>query len=807
MRKITFTVYPKAQVTKGEPYTLAWEKWLELFSKHEIRGNPCDTSDRAALDKAKNGSAIVLGEIPKTAPRRGVNVLSIHAGALDLENLPDDRIEKILKTLSPFEHFIWTTHKHGSEVAGGKARLRVLLPLAEAIEPKDHPRLWAGLNELVGGANDAQTKDIGRLHFLPSTFDPSVAWTLRNPGRWLALDDLPDANDPRSKTPFQDQTIENLKFKLRVLPKGDPLKAALLALLSGEPFADLGSRHDVMLSMTFWLALKNRHLTPSSIASMFQASLGKMGADAPTVAEAQEAYKGAVGKLDQQKQEHNAEVEKEVRGCEPYTDDDLKRIAKANGWALQDLKDKWIIQKDGSGWFLTETGDYAGPYSREDMGMAATKFLSQAPIRLIEFTKSGYRYRNVGEVAREAGSLADRVISDLTIQRTRYNPQTRTMHEAILPLRFMEPKFDPDFDKWLHIATGAMYSKIVDWLACCPDLNKLLCAIYFDGAPSSGKTMFAHGVAKVWTDGPPADIASVISDFNDELARCPLVIADEEIPHSYRQTATTFLRSMLSTTSRTLKRKYKPTSEVRGALRLVLTANNEFLLDNKEVSSAQDLDAIAQRFLYVHVGQEAADFLGTLSRERKEEWVKEGIAAHIFWLSKNHVIEKPGNRFWVEGDISQMHRLLMTGSKWNSLACEWLVKYLMNPEPFDGKVNGLVRRMHGQLLVNDEALSNGWTLYLNTKQECETAKIGAALRAIAKTSERKQIRFQGRRIRYREIDIEHLISWSERYGIGDKETMLARLEGALDAGPNVVKFERQPPSTEADLDEEGNLIY
>jgi len=122
-----------------------------------------------------------------------------------------------------------------------------------------------------------------------------------------------------------------------------------------------------------------------------------------------------------------------------------------------------------------------------------------------------------------------------------------------------------------------------------------------------------------------------------------------------------------------------------------------------------------------------------------------------------------------------MHRLLMTGSHWNSMICEWLVRYLMNPNPFDSKATGLIRREDAVLLVNDQAILDGWELYLKTKQEPETAKIGAALRAISKTTRRQQLRFNGQRVRYRVIDIDHLISWSDRYNIGDRETILAAL--------------------------------
>ncbi len=117
----------------------------------------------------------------------------------------------------------------------------------------------------------------------------------------------------------------------------------------------------------------------------------------------------------------------------------------------------------------------------------------------------------------------------------------------------------------------------------------------------------------------------------------------------------------------------------------------------------------------------------------------------------------------------------MTGTGWNSLCCEWLVRYLMDPRAFDSAHPGLIRKEDGELLVNDQALIDGWGLYLKTKTEPETAKIGAALRAISRDMPRRQLRHNGIRIRYRVIDVQNLLHWSDRYGIGDEEVIMSRL--------------------------------
>lgn len=787
MREVTFTVYRSAQDVAGRPTTQTWERWVELLSTHDVRGRPEDGSDKAALDRAKNGPAIILGEIPAGESRKGANVRSVHALALDLENETEERLEQAFEKLAIFEFFAWTTHKHGSQISNGFPRLRVLLPFAEPLEPSCHAEAWSRLNQLIDDLNDPSTKDIGRLHFLPSTFDISKAWHLHHRGKWLTLEDLPTLGEKPSLFSSESNSndgIRRLRNQMRRFDRDDPLKEPLKQLFAGESFAEAGNRHRGVLALTMWLAERNTDLDATALQSLFGPSLVVMqsvAAGAPTIDEVVTAYKGAIEKravLDKEYAEEQARKAREEQlkigasGKGPYTDEELAAIAAANKWNIEDLKTRWIIQKGPAIWILGATGEYFGPYAKDEWGTATARILARAPVSLTEVSRDGVKWRSMPDVFRDCGSVAKSIVADLVARRTWYDPSTEVMREAVSPIRDIEPKFDPEIDAWLKVLGGPYYDKLVDWMACASDLTKMLCALYFDGATLSGKTLLAFGMAKIWTDGPPSTIGSALSDFNDDIARCPLILADEEIPKIFNTTVTAVLRSMLSVSSRPFKRKYLSTSAIHGNIRLILAANNEFLLDTKDVSSHQDLEAIAQRFLHIKVTKESAELLEHMARAKKEEWGNNGIAAHALWLAKNHEIKKPGKRFWVEGDCGHMHSTLLTGSKWNSIVCEWLVRYLMNPKPFDTKATGLIRREDGQLMVNDQAIIDGWTLYLNTKQEAETAKIGAALRAISKNSERLQLRFGGRQIRYRLIAVEHLLSWVERYNIGTREAVL-----------------------------------
>ena len=112
---------------------------------------------------------------------------------------------------------------------------------------------WLALNSLVGGILDPSTKDRSRLHYLPSTFDPAIAWTLHNEGRWLD----PDSDLPRSvsEDPFLAQVqARGMRARLRRMAATDEMRPAATAVLQGTEIAPKGRRHDTVRALTWWMA-------------------------------------------------------------------------------------------------------------------------------------------------------------------------------------------------------------------------------------------------------------------------------------------------------------------------------------------------------------------------------------------------------------------------------------------------------------------------------------------------------------------------------------------------------------------------
>ena len=107
----------------------------------------------------------------------------------------------------------------------------------------------------------------------------------------------------------------------------------------------------------------------------------------------------------------------------------------------------------------------------------------------------------IAELVEDYGQKANKIIADLRISDSFYVADDRIMYEAACPRRKLKPTYYPIIDEWLKIMGGRHYNKLLDWLACVPDLNKLLCALYFGGHPGGGKTLFPAAISRIWTTG------------------------------------------------------------------------------------------------------------------------------------------------------------------------------------------------------------------------------------------------------------------------------------------------------------------
>lgn len=793
MRNVTFTVWPNVRAARnpGEPITQPWSSWVNEFLQHAYRGPapvPDDCKAISKLNHHKGGRCYVPGEVDGN--RNANAVKAIHAATLDLDSVPEDKLVVAFRAIAPYAAAVYTTHKHGFQ---GATKLRVVLPLKEPIPPQRYAAFWHGLNAAIGGVNDKSTKSPQLPFYFPSTWIGSTvaeAWEQR--GDWMDAEHYmavaPAAPAAGAATAADGSAATGRALSLlRRMPKDHDLRAAATAVMRGESFAEPGERHNTMLRLTGWMAFKStfRPFSGETIAAVFAPSLAAMMVEDPTLEEDPAgAYATALEKaVVTAEHERAAEADaarnaQRPSGAGEYTDEDLERIAKAQGCTVRELSSRWIVQKGTSYYLLNERGSYAGPFIKDEVAAALHQELARSPVRLIDWTERGPRDRKPSDIIKEHGKIAARLVADFTLQTTRFDPATLTLREAVCPLRPLAPAYDEEIETWLTLLAGPQAGKLFDWMACAPDLSKLLCALYFCGSKSAGKTLFAHGMASLWTDGAPTSAAEVFaSDFNESILSCPLVFADETLPKQHKgMNVTEMLRGLLTTSNRKIRRKYQATGDAAGTLRVVLAANNEYLLSASSMT-ADDIEAVAEKVLFIDApGDRSREYLDGLraeSPDKLDTWRRTGIAGFALWLQANRMV-LPESRFWVSGTMGRMLRNLLTTTGWNSRVCEFLARYLDTPKALDSKGTGLVRILDGELLVNVRGIVDGWTAYMpEPRYEMETSKISAALRSIAKGTAVK--RWKNKTNRYHVVELNNLIAWSERHQVGEPAAMRANL--------------------------------
>lgn len=464
-----------------------------------------------------------------------------------------------------------------------------------------------------------------------------------------------------------------------------------------------------------------------------------------------------------------------------YTDDELAAFAAQQGCTVDDFQKRWIIVS-GPAYYVFSGGRYLSPILRSDLAVSLPRDLASAPVSFEAPTANGgTRKRTVAELLDQYATVARKILADMTLERSCYDPATQTFHEAVCPLRPIAPKYDERIHQWLLLLGGDQPDKLLDWVATYTDLRRQTCALYLEGPKGQGKTMLADGLARAW-GATPSKLDDVLGSFNSTLVDCPLIFVDEKMP-SVRKLSSGDLRELVGSTGRKLRRKFLADADLVGAIRLVLAANNSKLLGFDEDLEPADIEAIAERFLHVKTGDHAGEYLRSIGgRSGTDGWVDgDRIAAHAMWLRENWDVT-PGSRFLVEGTITEIHRQLATSGKGRSLVLEFLLRALTGDSAVIKEAIAAQRGaavVDGQLLVTAPFVQDHWRSVMAAQPQAPTVKfIGNVLAGVsagrAKISETKT----NRRHLCHRVRWDMLVHAAETLGIGDADALKARLGAA-----------------------------
>lgn len=774
-----WTTFASLKDTAGQQLDLSWQALAQRLLTHKRQAS-------------KGGGLYLPGTLQPGTSRQAKNVAQLHALVLDLDHASADQIQVALQALLRYTWVYYSTHSSTAEQPRG----RVVLPLAQPLGPEEYRRLWQAAGALIGGVQDQAAKDVSRIYYWPTCPPEAEPDALANDGELLSLASLPAPQAAQLPAVVVTRPMPSgaVVRTVRALARQskDPVACEQWeAVLRGEPFAMFGNRHDALLGLTFALARQLPDGDPAALAQVFAQSLDAMQeqAGAPTLQDAVTMLKGAQTKLaTQQAQVDQRTTQAQVRKIQfarqdgnqaPYTPEELAAIATTQGCSVEDLSQRWICYISGSYYLLTLRG-YVGPFLTDIRCLAET-LLAPAQLRLTSRTTTGQlRLLPLDELLRVHGTPALGIVADLTAEASYLDSATQILHEATARrTAYLEPVRHEDVHQWLVTLGGAYADRLLDWVAVLPQLDKTCCGLYLYGESGTGKTLLAHGASQLWGDGVPTDISEAFATFNERLAKNPLVLADEYIPTRPGESVTGQLRQLIGSQSFTIRRKHKVTVELLGNLRVIFTSNETGLFEFDDAVGRLSQEALAKRILYLAVAPSAADYLRTIKPERLHQWRRRAIAEHALWLAANRNVT-PGRRLYVEGDLGMMLRRLNVGNRSTSLVCEWLVRYLLDPQKTDMQEQGLVRVDSGRLWVNNQAVVKHWTVYHEHERPLSTHRVGKALGALAESGapHHLTVKIPGRgetRLRFWEIDLEQLVEWSETNNWCTAEELRARV--------------------------------
>jgi hypothetical protein len=458
----------------------------------------------------------------------------------------------------------------------------------------------------------------------------------------------------------------------------------------------------------------------------------------------------------------------------PYTDHEIGTFAAQQNTTPQNFAKRWIIQK-GQNFYVYINGDYQLPLGQPELDVSLPRDLAPAVangyVKLDCLTAKGEpRKKSTKEILSDYASVARTVVARLDLGHSYYDENTQTFYEASCPIRPLEAKRNPDVETWLKLLGNTKADLLLDWVATVTKLEKQSSALYLQGSPGTGKSLLEQGLARLWHQGAPTELVRVLGDWSADIARCPLIVADEQIPQSFRgQRTSAELRSLIGNSARTLTRKYAHNADLVGAVRLILSANNADMLVFEESLSQEDLEAISGRFLHINckgaTGLAAKAFLEATDTTG---WVDDDIIAkHALWMRNTRTVQE-GKRFLVEGSARDVSKQLATRGGVAGRVAEWLVRYLCetptsilaaaksSPQTAD-----MARVGNGRYLVNTNAIVTFWEQYAKSKSVPSTPQVGLALRNLST----RQVR-AGKK-RFFDIDIEAISQWAEANLIGD----------------------------------------
>jgi hypothetical protein len=567
---------------------------------------------------------------------------------------------------------------------------------------------------------------------------------------------------------------ETGEILLRLIPKKDGHVEPIAKTDYRDKAARIAARH---------LGFKLPEHDPQTLANLFSDSLSMSEAQspgAPTVEQvkaiietAQQRARDVLERRAQQEAAAKADrIDRAFGGSgrrHEYTPEEVQQFADEAGSTLDRWRYRWVIVI-GSSHYNFVGGNYKSPVGKDNFINAALVDLSpSADVSMYKINKQGDALAlDRQEVIARYGTICRKGIVDLTAQRSFYDAEQDTFYEAPCPLRTdIVAERVPVIEQWLATFNDP---RVVDFVANFTILDRPSAALYLHGQAKSGKTLFAHALARLYSrHSGPTDMAAYFESFNDDLLRCPLLFADERLPKQLlTKHGSDNFREMVQSQSRPLKRKFLSNMTLRGHYRLLLAANNDRMLPRGSgFMTDADNAAVSERLIYVPLDGKPADFLRALPQKERQAFIDDDLfAKHALWLRDRR--QHTDDRFLVTGGASRVTgRMEYGGVRGEVLLfiCTAITGESDIPQADPG-VLPLFYDDHDQGIhvgINANIVRRHWEDVLGSGyKRPQVEDLSDAIRTLSIHGvESKRVRFGGKQRRYQVINSKHLVKWAE----------------------------------------------
>jgi hypothetical protein len=589
-------------------------------------------------------------------PRNNVNARELSALVLDYDDGTTPE-----QALAPWSGCVAILHSSWSHT-DALPKFRLVLPFSRPTPAATWSRVWWWAVQRAAGSPDPRCRDPQRAYFVPAA--RPGAWAYAIPGAPLEVPDPDTLDPPPSSRPVALGWVPCVEA-LRPEVRAAGLEAWRARVTTAQE--QIGSlrdgRRSALQRWTYLLA-------------------GHAWLDPGLPAELAAAMWAAAVKCQRDNENTRQLVEDTIRAGQddPIPVGDL--VPGATGIApplvIKYRSGHWVRYDDPdalpdatTGHRYDGLGRYLGPYDSAGLTPALR---DRGDVAHYDMRKDGPAPWSRDKILLGYGSNAHAVhlvYPDRhgAIARP-WDPETRTLRttRAVrLPVRAV---YHADVAEWLDglLLDTPLAGSVLDWLATVDVLERPSAALYLHGKRGVGKGLLAQALAAPWgTPAVPLDV--VIGDYPIPIASCPIVWLDEGTSLDARGTAR--FRTTVSERQHTLNEKYLPHVPLIGCLRVVIGANNGEALGITELRSLDDLDAIADRILYVEAGlseRSAEASWGALARASATgslaTWVhgpdgRPGrIPEHLAWLAETRRVVS-GDRWVVPGVRTAWHDSLL----------------------------------------------------------------------------------------------------------------------------------------------------